>query len=83
MSLVFTHASDYVIAVDIESMDGKEGVDNTPETSRTGDDSIIADVKENDEVAWIYKLVIIAVGTIVVVAGFGIIFIWKKKKEEQ
>ncbi len=82
VSLVFTHASDYVIAVDIESMDGKEGVDNTPETSRTGDDSIIADVKENDEVAWIYKLVI-AVGTIVVVAGFGIIFIWKKKKEEQ
>ena len=83
VSLVFTHASDYVIAVDIESMDGKEGVDNTPETSRTGDDSIIADVKENDEVAWIYKLVIIAVGTIVIVAGFGIIFIWKKKKEEQ
>ncbi len=82
VSLVFTHASDYVIAVDIESMDGKEGVDNTPETSRTGDDSIIADVKENDEVAWIYKLVI-AVGAIVVVAGFGIIFIWKKKKEEQ
>ena len=63
-------------------MEGKEGVDNTPETSRTGDDSIIADVKENDEVAWIYKLVI-AVGAIVVVAGFGIIFIWKKKKEEQ
>lgn len=83
VSLVFTHASDYVIAVDIESMDGKEGVDNTPKMSRTGDDSIIADVKENDEVAWIYKLVIIAVGTIVIVAGFGIIFIWKKKKEEQ
>ena len=82
VSLAFTHASDYVIAVDIEAMDGKEGVDNTPETPRTGDDSIIADVKENDEATWIYKLVI-AVGTIVVVAGFGIIFIWKKKKEEQ
>ena len=82
VSLAFTHASDYVIAVDIEAMDGKEGVDNTPETPRTGDYSIIADVKENDEATWIYKLVI-AVGTIVVVAGFGIIFIWKKKKEEQ
>ena len=82
VSLAFTHASDYVIAVDIEAMDGKEGVDNTPETPRTGDDSIIADVKENDEATWIYKLVI-AVGAIVVVAGFGIIFIWKKKKEEQ
>ena len=82
VSLAFTHASDYVIAVDIETMDGKEGVDNTSETPRAGDGSIIADVKENDEAAWIYKLVI-AVGTIVIVAGFGIIFIWKKKKEEQ
>ena len=82
VSLAFTHASDYVIMIGIEAMDGKEGVDDTSETPRTGDDSIIADVKENDEATWIYKLVI-AVGTIVVVAGFGIIFIWKKKKEEQ
>lgn len=82
VSLAFTHASDYVIMIGIEAMDGKEGVDDTSETPRAGDDSIIADVKENDEVAWIYKLVI-AVGAIVVVAGFGIIFIWKKKKEEQ
>ena len=82
VSLAFTHASDYVIMIGIEAMDGKEGVDDTSETPRAGDDSIIADVKENDEAIWIYKLVI-AVGTIVVVAGFGIIFIWKKKKEEQ
>ncbi len=82
VSLAFTHASDYVIMIGIEAMDGKEGVDDTSETPRAGDDSIIADVKENDEATWIYKLVI-AVGTIVVVAGFGIIFIWKKKKEEQ
>ena len=58
-------------------MDRKEKTDSTPEESKTDGNSTIADAGEGD--IWDYKWIIV-VGTIVIVAGFGIFFFWKKMR---
>lgn len=76
--LVFTHASDYVIAIDTEIMGSKEEEGSSSGESRADDSSGIADT-ETKEKAWNYKWIIV-IGAFVVVVGSGVVFIYKRKK---
>ena len=81
VSLSFTHASDYVIAIDTETTGGKEEEDSTSEEPGTDGSGSMADTEVKEEV-WNYKWIIV-IGAFVIAAGLGILLIYKKKKEEQ
>lgn len=92
--LTFTHASDYVIAVDAESMDGNKNTDNTkpstetetttasetPTKSESGSDSGITSPSTGSDANPWPAVVICA---FVLVAGMGVFFAKEKKNASE
>lgn len=82
--LTFTHASDYIIAIDEAPMDGSEADDSTEigseDSSADSTEAGSGDVVTKED-AW-NPLWIIIIGIIVIVAGLGVFFVVKKKEEK-
>ncbi len=79
VSLSFTHASDYVIAIDGDEEEG--GMTESPKTDDEDVPAGEADTGEKDDI-W-NSIWAIAAGIIVIVLSFGIYFIFKRKKGEE
>ena len=83
VSLAFTHASDYVVVIDENSMEQETGAGSTAEVSKTGKESTPAGTTDssvkND--LWNRIWVFVLCG-VLVIAGLGIFFVRKKKKDE-
>lgn len=83
VSLVFTHASDYAVVIDADSMEQKTGAGSTAEAPKTGEESTSTDTTNtsvNNDL-WNRIWVFVLCG-VLVVAGLGIFFVRKKKKDE-
>jgi len=74
--LTFTHASDYLIAIDTKPADEKEETDAVPETVENDDNSAVTDTMTKED-AGAYQWLLI-VGAVVIVAGVGIFLVRKK-----
>ena len=80
--LTFTHASDYVIAIDTEPMDKLEQVtEPESESQSTEAESTQTGAEVNDD-AW-NPWWIIVIGIMVIVIGLGVFLVAKKKKEDE
>lgn len=83
VSLAFTHASDYVIAID---GDGEEESGNATEPAQPEDEAGDSDGKEEElpqtGQAW-RPWWFIVVGALVIIMGVGVFFVVKKKKEDE
>lgn len=77
--LTFTHASDYLIAIDTEPADEKEETDAVSETAEDDDNNTMTDTKED---AWSCEPLLI-VAAIAVAAGIFIVLFRKREKEEE
>ena len=83
VSLAFTHASDYAVVIDADSMEQKTGAGSTAEAPKTGEESTSTDTTNtsvNNDL-WNRIWVFVLCG-VLVVAGLGIFFVRKKKKDE-
>ncbi len=79
VSLAFTHASDYAVVIDADSMEQKTGAGSTAEAPKTGEESTSTDTTNtsvNNDL-WNRIWVFVLCG-VLVVAGLGIFFVRKK-----
>lgn len=79
VSLAFTHASDYVIAIDGEQEE-ESGNATEPEQPDTPDKDSTGQAEESPQ-AW-RPWWLIVVGALVVIMGIGVFFVVKKKEED-
>ena len=82
VSLAFTHASDYVIAID---GDGEEESGNAtePEQPDTPDKDSTESAGENPQAGQVWRpWWLIVTGALVIVMGIGVFFVVKKKQED-
>ncbi len=83
VSLAFTHASDYAVVIDADSMEQETGAGSTAEAPKTGEESTSADTTDtsvkND--LWNRIWVFVLCG-VLVVAGLGIFFVGRKKNSK-
>ena len=82
VSLGFTHASDYVIAIDQQQEES--GNETELEQSETPDEDSTGQAEENPQNrqacrSWWF----IVAGALVIIVGIGVLFVVKKKKESE
>ena len=80
--LTFTHASDYVIAIDTEPMDKLEQVTEPESESQSTEAESTQTGAEVSNDAW-NPWWIIVIGIMVIVIGLGVFLVAKKKKEDE
>ena len=83
VSLVFTHASDYAVVIDADSMEQETGAGSTAEAPKTGEESTSADTTDadvNDDL-W-NRIWVFAFCGVLVIAGLVIFFVGRKKNSK-
>ena len=83
VSLAFTHASDYAVVIDADSMEQETGAGSTAEAPKTGEESTSADTTDadvNDDL-W-NRIWVFAFCGVLVIAGLVIFFVGRKKNSK-
>ena len=83
VSLAFTHASDYAVVIDADSMEQETGAGSTAEVPKTGEESTSADTTDadvNDDL-W-NRIWVFAFCGVLVIAGLVIFFVGRKKNSK-
>ena len=82
VSLAFTHASDYVIAIDGEQEE-ESGNATEPEQPDTPDKDSTGQAEESPQAGQAWRpWWLIVVGALVIIMGIGVFFVVKKKEED-
>ena len=83
VSLAFTHASDYAVVIDADSMEQETGAGSTAEAPKTGEESTSADTTDTDvnDDLWNRIWVFVFCG-VLVIAGLVIFFVGRKKNSK-
>ena len=81
VALAFTHASDYVIAIDGEQEEESGSTIEAPKTDNGNIPTEAADTGVEDD-TWNH-IRVIAAGIVIIVLSLGIYFIVKRKKGEE
>ena len=80
VSLAFTHASDYVIAIDGEEENGN---DTEPAQPEDQDEDSTGQTEESPQAGQAWRpWWLIVVGALVIIMGIGVFFVVKKKEED-
>ena len=80
VSLAFTHASDYVIAIDGDGEEERSTIE-APKTDNGNTRAEVADTGVKDDM-W-NRVWIIVAGIVIIILSLGIYFIVKRKKVEE